>query len=51
MENGLYEVCFKPLDKYYKLISFDFDLSDTDKGLVLSGIYFLREFRNNGLSS
>jgi hypothetical protein len=35
-EDGLYEVCFKPLDKYYKLISFDFDFSDSSNNLVLA---------------
>ena len=47
--DGLYEICFRPLDKYYKLISFDFDFIEEDKGLVLAGIINIpfHSHRNN----
>lgn len=35
-DDGMYEVCFKTLDKYYKLISFDFDFIE-DNDLALAG--------------
>ena len=43
--DGLYEICFKSLDKYYKLISFDFDFSDTEKHL-LTGITDIKLLEN-----
>ena len=43
--DGLYEICFKPLDKYYKLLSFDFDFSDSEKHL-LSGISYVKLLEN-----
>ena len=30
-DDGMYEVCFKTMDKYYKLISFDFDFIEEDE--------------------
>lgn len=46
----MYEVCFKTLDKYYKLISFDFDFIE-DNDLALAGINNSINFtRNNGLN-
>ena len=37
-DDGVYEVCFKSQDKYYKLISFNFDFIESEDNLASAGI-------------
>jgi hypothetical protein len=40
-DDGVYEVCFKSQDKYYKLISFNFDFIEGEDNLASAGTLFI----------